>query len=260
MLGFYFFIAFLIGVGLPAWWLGYLALSGASGCHVRECIDAGYVEWYPLGRLVLWAAIIGALIVLVAVPNFGTDKESFQAGLRSAFERAIQSQATPDLRAASGGHDFERLIDLLVLAIPPAAAVLATLINVFNLWLAGRIVKVSGRLRRPWPDLAELQLPGYAAGVLAAAIAGAFLPDLAGLLAGVLAASLLMAYAILGFAVLHAITRGLASRGVALGGAYATVIVFGWPVLGMSLLGLADASFNVRARVATKRGPPSLRT
>ena len=25
-LGFYFFLAFLIGVGLPAWWLGYLAL------------------------------------------------------------------------------------------------------------------------------------------------------------------------------------------------------------------------------------------
>ena len=103
----------------------------------------------------------------------------------------------------------ERLIDLLVLAIPPAAAVLATLVNVFNLWLAGRIVKVSGRLRRPWPDLAELQLPGYAAGVLAAAVAGSFLPDLVGLLAGVLAASVLMAYAIHGFAVLHAITRGM---------------------------------------------------
>jgi AcrR family transcriptional regulator len=217
------------------------------------------VEWYPLGRLVLWSAIIGTLIVVVAIPNFGTDKESFQAGLRSAFEHAIQSQAAPDLRAGSGGHDFERLIDLLVLAIPPAAAVLATLVNVFNLWLAARIVKVSGRLRRPWPDLAELQLPGYAAGVLAAAIAGAFLPGLIGLLASVLAASVLMAYAIQGFAVLHAITRNLGSRGVALGGAYATVIVFGWPVLGMSLLGLADAFFNVRARVAAKRGPPSLR-
>jgi AcrR family transcriptional regulator len=260
ILGFYFFTAFLIGVGLPAWWLGYLALLARPVATSGNGLAPATVEWYPLGRLVLWSAIIGTLIVVVAIPNFGTDKESFQAGLRSAFEHAIQSQAAPDLRAGSSGHDFERLIDLLVLAIPPAAAVLATLVNVFNLWLAARIVKVSGRLRRPWPDLAELQLPGYAAGVLAAAIAGAFLPGLIGLLASVLAASVLMAYAIQGFAVLHAITRNLGSRGVALGGAYATVIVFGWPVLGMSLLGLADAFFNVRARVATKRGPPSLRT
>ena len=172
ILGFYFFTAFLIGVGLPAWWLGYLALLARPVTTSGKASAPANVEWYPLGRLVLWAAIIGALVVLVAVPNFGTDKESFQAGLRSAFERAIQLPGHADARRPSGGHDFERLIDLLVLAIPPAAAVLATLVNVFNLWLAARIVRVSGRLRRPWPDLAELQLPGYAAGVLAAAVAG----------------------------------------------------------------------------------------
>ena len=46
-----------------------------------------------------------------------------------------------------------RLIDFLVAAIPPAAAVLATITNVLNLWLAARIVKFSGRLKRPWPRL-----------------------------------------------------------------------------------------------------------
>ena len=256
ILGFYFFTAFLIGVGLPAWWLGYLALLARPASAAGNGA-APAVEWYPVGRLVLWAAIIGAIIVLVAVPNFGTDKESFQAGLRNAFERAIQLQ-TPAQTA--GRQDVDKLIDILVVAIPPAAAVLATLLNVFNLWLAARIVKVSGRLRRPWPDLTQLQLPGYAAGLLAAALAGSFLPDLVGLLSGVVAASLLMAYAIIGFAVLHAITRGMGSRGFALGGAYAAVVVLGWPVLGMSLLGLADTAFNVRGRFATKRGPPTLRT
>jgi hypothetical protein len=103
-------------------------------------------------------------------------------------------------------------------------------------------------------------MPGYASGLLAGAIAGSFLPDLLGIIAGVLAASLLMAYAILGFAVLHAITRGMGNRGFVLGGAYAAVVVFGWPVLGMSFLGLADAAFKLRDRVTTKRGPPTLRT
>src|SRR5215470_12956479 len=61
-LGLYFSSAFLIGVGLPAWWLGYLALLarpvGANGSMT--------LEWYPIGRLVLWAAIIGAALVIIA--------------------------------------------------------------------------------------------------------------------------------------------------------------------------------------------------
>jgi hypothetical protein len=258
VLDFYFFAAFLIGVGMPAWWLSYLALLArpATAPGPGRGPAPAAVEWYPVGRLVLWAAIIGSLMVVVAIPNFGIDKESFQAGLRSAFERAVRTQASVD---AAADRDVGRLIDILVVAIPPAAAVLATLLNVLNLWLAGRIVKVSGRLRRPWPDLSSLELPASATGLLAGAIACSFLPDLLGIVAGVLAASLFMAYAIIGFAVLHAITRGMGSRGFVLGGAYAAVIVFGWPVLGMSFLGLADTAFDIRNRIAAKRGPPTLR-
>jgi hypothetical protein len=256
LLGLFFFVAFLIGVGLPAWWLGYLALLARPAAQATP--DGR--EWYPVGRLVLWAALIGALIVVVAVPNLGMDKESFQAGLRNAFERAIRLQLPTNAPDAPADSDLRRLIDILVIAIPPAAAVLATVTNVVNLWLAGRIVKVSGRLQRPWPDLSRLTLPSFAPGLLAAAVAGAFLPDLLGIISGVLAASLLMAYAILGLAVLHAITRGMNSRSFVLAGTYSAVIIFGWPVLGMSLLGLADTVLDLRGRVAGKRGPPSLRT
>ena len=65
-----------------------------------------------------------------------------------------------------------------------------------------------------------------------------------------------MAYAILGLAVMHAITRGMASRPFALGGLYAVVLFFGWPVLLLSMLGLADTAFNIRGRVAGRRGSP----
>jgi large subunit ribosomal protein L9 len=63
-------------------------------------------------------------------------------------------------------------------------------------------------------------------------------------------ASLSMAYAILGFAVLHAITRGIATRPFVLGGVYAAVIVLFWPALALTLLGLADTAFDIRGRVA----------
>jgi hypothetical protein len=228
-------------IAFGAWWLGYLALLA------RPAANGGgtELEWYPVGRLVLWGAVIGTLIVAAAVPNFGTDRETLQAGLRKTYERILRDQS---------------LIDVLVIAVPPAAAVFSTITNVCNLWLAARAVKVSGRLKRPWPDLSALTFPASASGLLAAAIAGSFLPDLLGILSGALAASLLMAFAILGFAVLHAITRGLASRTVLLGGTYAATIVLGWPILAMTILGLADTVFDFRGRFASKRGPPSLRT
>jgi hypothetical protein len=254
-LGFYFFLAFLFGVGLPAWWLGYLALLGRT---VAANGSAGRMEWYPIGRLVLWAAIIGTLVIAVAMLNFGTDKESFQNEMRGAFERVLKAQGQTQL---PGRADPNRVIDVLVAALPPAAAVLLTILNVFNLWLAAIVVNVSGRLRRPWPDLSSLTLPPITPGLLAAAIAGSFLPDMPGMLSGVLAAALFMAYAIMGFAVLHAITRGMGGRAFALVGAYFAVIVFGWPILAMSLLGLAETAFNIRARFATPAaGPPAPRT
>jgi hypothetical protein len=255
-LGFYYFLAFLFGVGLPAWWLGYLALLGRP---VAANGSAGTMEWYPVGRLVFWAAIIGSLVIVVAVLNFGADKETFQTEMRNAFERALRAQGQTQI---PGRTDTGRIIDIVVAALPPAAAVLLTILGTFNLWLAARIVKVSGRLRRPWPDLSAMTLPAITPGVLAAAIAGSFLPDLAGLLAGVLAASLFMAYAIMGFAVLHAITRNMGGgRVFALVGAYFAVVVFGWPILAMSLLGLAENAFNIRARFASPAaGPPATRT
>jgi hypothetical protein len=237
--GFFFLAVPVIAFG--AWWLGYLSLLA------RPASNGGgtALEWYPDGRLVQWAAVIGTLIVAAAVLNFGADQESLQAGLRKTYERILPDKSR---------------IDLLVLAVPPAAAVFTTIINLCNLWLAARVVKVSGRLKRPWPDLSALTLPASASGLLAAAIAGSFLPDLLGIFSGAFAASLLMAFAILGFAVLHAITRGMASRAVLLAATYAAAFVFGVPVLAMSVLGLADTVFDFRGRVARKRGPPTLRT
>jgi hypothetical protein len=235
-----FFIAVPV-IAFGSWWLGYLSLLARPATNG----GGGDLEWYPVGRLVLWAAVIGTLVVAAAIPNFGTDQESLQSALRKTYQRILRDQA---------------FIELLVVAVPPVAAMFSTVTNVLNLWLAGRVVKISGRLKRPWPDLSALSLPRSASGLLAGAILGSFLPDLLGILSGALAASLLMAFAILGFAVLHAITRGTASRSVVLAGVYVAATILGWPVLAMAILGLAEILFNVRVRVVQRRGPPSLPT
>jgi hypothetical protein len=254
--GFYFVAAFLIGIALPAWWLAYLSLLarpvGANGALT--------VEWYPIGRLILWATFIGTTVIAASfMLNFGTDKETFQAGLRSFTTEVIRIQAAHDPAAAARLHSDE-IIEALAAVVPKAAAMFAVLLNAFNLWLAGRIVRVSGRLRRPWPDIAALTLPAETPVILAAAIAGTFLPDIAGIFAGLVAAGLLMAYAILGFAVLHAITRNTIGRPFVLTATYAiAVLSAGLAILAMSILGFAESMFNIRDRFTTA-GPPNVST
>ncbi|MGH6726131.1 MAG: DUF2232 domain-containing protein [Pseudolabrys sp.] len=250
-----FFFTFLAGAGFPAWWLVYLAMLARPAGN-----GAAALEWYPPGRLVAWAAVLAGLVVVVAIPNFGINGESFRAGLRNALTHVlrVETDATPDTPLSIPGvSNTARLIDFLVAAIPPAAAVLATITNVLNLWLAATIVKFSGRLKRPWPPLAAMTFPRALAAALAVAVVLSFVGGLVGIVAGVLSASLLMAYGVLGFAVLHTITQRLDARMFLLGGIYAAVLVFGWPVLALCVLGLIETAVDLRARIGRKRGPPA---
>ena len=255
VLGPLFLVMFLAIAGFPAWWLGYLAMLARPIGN-----GGGTLEWYPAGRLVAWAAILAALVVIVAIPNFGTDGESFRAGFRGALSQMLQlqtGQAGDAPLRVPGITNPDRLLDFFVAVLPATAAVLATITNLVNLWLAARIVKFSGLLKRPWPPLATMTFPRALIAALAIAMALSFLGGLTGILAGVVSASLLMAYAVLGFAVLHAVTQGMNARGFLLGGVYAAVLIFGWPVLGLCLLGLIDVAVDLRTRIAGKRGPPA---
>jgi len=250
-----FFFSFLAGAGLPAWWLTYLAMLARPLGN-----GATALEWYPPGRLVVWAAILGGLVVVIAIPNFGLDADSFRASLRNALTHILRADTAAPADAPltmPGVSNAGRLVDFLVAAIPPAAGVLATVTNVLNLWLAARIVKFSGLLKRPWPPLAAMTFPRVLTAALAVAVALSFLGSLIGIVAGVVSASLLMAYGVLGFAVLHAITKGLASRIFLLAGVYGAVLVLGWPVLALCLLGLIEAAIDLRARLAPSPGPPA---
>lgn len=253
-----FFLAFLAGAGVPAWWLAYLTMLARTARSSAGPAPAT-LEWYPPGRLVIWAAALAALVVVIGIANFGLDAESFRSGLRAALLRMLKVETglSPD-QALPGVSNARRVVDFLIEVIPPAAAVLATVTNLFNLWLAARVVKFSGRLSRPWPDLSAMTFPPAVAAALAIAVALSFLGGIVGIVAGVVSASLFIAYGVLGFAVLHDITRGIGSRGFVIGGVYAAVLVFGWPMLVLCLLGLADTIIGLRARVARKRGPPTV--
>ena len=101
-----FFFAFLAGAGIPAWWLGYLAMLARPAAPAQWRAQPT-LEWYPPGRLVVWAAVLAALVVIVAIPNFGTDAESFRAGLHERADPhacSVETDAPADAARDARRH------------------------------------------------------------------------------------------------------------------------------------------------------------
>ncbi|WP_425104469.1 DUF2232 domain-containing protein [Ancylobacter sp.] len=236
--------AYVAGVGLPAYVLAYLALMA------REPQPGAPLEWFPVGRIVLASGILGCLAVAALIPLVAGSVEGYQAALRALFQAMFEE--TP----GAGGADVERMIDLLVLIMPPAAAVVTMVTQIGNLWLAAHAARLSGRLMRPWPDLAAISVPRPVAVVLvgafiAANLAGGFV----GLLAQLLASTLVMVFAFIGLAVIHWITRGAAGRALVIATVWIAALALGWPFAILALLGLAETLLGVRYRFR-RGGPP----
>jgi Predicted membrane protein (DUF2232) len=250
----YLFLTFMLGIGIPAWWLCYLALLARP----VSTPTGNVLEWYPVGRLVIWAAIMSTLVIIGLLLTLGTSEDAIRNTMRRGLEKIFRL-ADPQLELRPPA-DLNNRFDALITVAPPAAAVSITMLNFGSIWLAARIVNLSGRLARPWPELSAMTFPPLTPTLLAAAMICILLTGLVGILSSVFAASLATAYAALGLAVLHAITRNMTHRGLVLAGVY-TAIVFIWPVLLLiALLGLIDTAIDIRGRLGQRRGPPTLLT
>ncbi|HTG05708.1 MAG TPA: hypothetical protein VK635_16835 [Bradyrhizobium sp.] len=248
-------IAFVLTVALPAWWLGHLALLGrpaANGVSSGNGASpaAPDLEWYPVGRILIWVTGFAALTTMAALLTLGTDAATITGALRRGLLRII-GQSDPATSA-----EIEQRIDALVSIAPAAAALVAMLTLTLNLWLAAKITATSARLHRPWPDLKSAALPPMTLAALCVAIAFCFAGGLLAILGQIVTAALMMAYAFTGFAVLHTLTLASKNRAIWLCCTYVLVMVIGWPILLMVALGLADAIFGFRQRYLQRRPPP----
>ncbi len=143
--GVVFLFAFLAGAGVPAWWLGYLAM-------LARPVPANGARWPASSRARMVSARASGDLGRASRHAGGDRRHSqFRNGRRklscrvarraqctSCAQRSPRRPMTPSGMPARA----DRLIEFLVSAIPLAAAVLATITNLFNLWLAARIVKV----------------------------------------------------------------------------------------------------------------------
>jgi hypothetical protein len=256
--GLAYFAAFIIAVGLPAFWLGHLALlakpaAAASDMNGSSPAPAAALEWYPPGRLLLWIGACAGLTTLSTLLTLGGDYEAIMAALGNGLKRFISAQT-----GGAVSTDNDQMLEAVIQVAPAMATIVSMFTLSLNLWLSGKIVAQSGRLRRPWPDLHAIELPQTGILVLAAALALSFTGGLLAMVSQMAGAALLAAYMLVGFAVLHVLAPLFGGRW-GLTGAYASIVLLRWwPLLLVILLGLIEGAVGLRKRFATSVKPPTL--
>ena len=254
LFGLRFCIAFAIAVALPAWWLGHLALLGrpvaAPESNNGAPAAAEHLEWYPIGRILLWIAGIAILSSFASWLIIGKNDDAIAAALRSGLTKVLST------REGLSSGDIERVADAFVTIFRGLSTMLVVTTLTLNLWLAAKISATSGRLRRPWPDLKSTELPPMTLVALCGTLAFCFAGGAVSIAAQIMTAALLMVYGLVGLAVIHTLTLHSKSRAFLLSCTYGILVLLPWTIILMTVLGLADAIFGLRQRYLRGKPPP----
>ena len=198
------------------------------------------VEWYPIGRLVIWTALISAVLSLVTVAVLGESREALIDALKKLAEDVIENRGTdgkPADKQAAGN-----LASILYALLPFASAVSWMASILANLWTAGRITAASGRMQRPWPDIPSMTYPPGTPLLLALALGAWMLPEPVGRIGAAFSGGMMFAYVLVGLAIVHFVTRGQPWRPFVLWALYLALIVLNTAAsVLIALLGLAES-------------------
>jgi len=241
-------LAYGVMVALPALWLGHLALLARAPDD--DYAPPSALDWYPVGRILVWVAGFASLTTAGALLTLGSDADAITDVMRKSL---IHLSDAANQGGVANGAAPDPVIEALVSIAPGAAALVAMLTLTLNLWLAAKIAQTSQLLKRPWPDLRATEMPQPVLAALAVALVLCFFGGLTALVGKVVSAALLLAYGLTGFAVLHTVSQAMAGRSFMLSGIYALTLFIGWPLAGAIVLGLADATFGIRRRYRQKQ-------
>lgn len=220
--------------------------------------EAVPLEWYPPGRLVVWAAVISAFVSLATLTAIGGDLETLRTNVSAFIAQTIKSGLPEGELQPLSETDIARVTDVAMSLLPAAAAIIWMGSLLFNLWLAGRVTLASGQLPRPWPDLGAMVFPRGTGLILALALFGTALSGYGELTATSIAGPFFFAYVLMGLAIIHYTTRNRSWRPFALWAVYAVLLLVNfWFAVVIALVGLSDVFLNLRARYAPPPEPPT---
>ena len=245
-------IALLVAFGAPALIAGTLARRAFP---VKQGDSAPLPQYVTPGALLTVLCALSILLAWIGVAILTQHYHGFEAALDALMKlKTPLDEFVETLKKMSPGLEGAPVKRWILWAAPAGVAASQTLLFAVNLWLAARVVDISGRLGRPWPALPEnLVLPRIVAPAFVIAAGLAFMGGLIGALAAAFAAAAGLCLALQGLATIHALTRDNKFRSFLLSALYAVVFVLEpWSLLLLALFGLVESALNLRARRARR--------
>jgi len=256
-------LGFLLSIGVPTLILTYLAFLSRESAVLASGPDAPQDEtgkpefqWYPVGNLLFWAAIMAGILAIAVIFTLGSDIETYRATVKELFEKTFLKQ----LEILSGQEispsEASSISEVAVSILPGASALSWLVLTVFNMWLGARLTLAMGRFDRPWPNLPAINFPNNMSLFFISAILLTMVTGLTQLVGIAYTTAFIFLYILLGFAVLHSVTQGNSYRVFMLMIAYVVFVLIGqWGIMIMVTLGIAEPIFKLRERFASQ-GPP----
>ena len=205
-----------------------------------------------LGTIVALAVAFASISVALDLAIAASKAGGFSAFIAGTVKKAepIIDNLLSSRQAVPKGVGIDKVAMVVTWAQMPLMAAAEVVLLVFNLWLAARIAQASHLLAAPWPDVpGHLRAPRPLALALAVALGLSFAGNLVGAFGLIVSGALVMAFALQGLAVLHALTRGKSYRFPLLVIIYLTMgMLMPWLLVGYGLLGLVDSAFAFRDR------------
>jgi hypothetical protein len=204
------------------------------------------VEWYPPGLLLAQLTCVAGLGIglafLLLLDHPAGLQGAIEAFLASALVEmgAIEAEAVPSAELGPWMFLFPGLMATSWLVMVVLNAVLAQALAVRFGWN-----------RRPSPDLTRLELPSWLWPAVGAAGLVALLGDHGwGFLGRSLLIVFVVPYVFLGLAVIHTLVRRWSHPTWLLAALYAALVLLGWPILAVLLLGFVEDWAHLRRRLA----------
>ncbi|NKB54247.1 MAG: DUF2232 domain-containing protein [Rhizobiaceae bacterium] len=244
-------LSVLLATLAPAIWIGHsVGLSRNDG---GENGEIGSEEWFPLSQVLFRLAIISAAIVItIGYLTAYSEQWAIDEAIAMMSQVAQMQNQAGDSSIVITPADVEARAKDVASLIPIMMPVSILLLMVLNLRLAERFARRRNWMLRPRDDLpSSVNMPPMAAGIfLVAAVIAAITTNQIGMVAQVVAGAFGGAFALVGLATIHFITRGLAARPFLLPVVYVVLLFSRFIAPVFAVLGVAECLFRVRARFA----------
>lgn len=195
----------------------------------------GKLAWYPLSDMLMRLCLmVGAAFIFIgAMINYGPEM------LDPMMDQIVERIQFTDPEFAFTDAARVELVATLTALIPVVQPLVWTMILVGNIYIAAKITRASGQLKRPQDDFpTQMHLPKIALVVFAGSLLLSFLSGSIGFIGSAMSGGLFAGFILSGFALFHALSRGKPWRTPALILVYGATFFVMLPVFILFLVGL----------------------